>query len=84
MASVETHSFSSTLSVYVRAGSRQETYSQQGLTHLLKNTAFLVCAVCVCECVMCVCGDRVLGAGVHSEFSGRWTTLEAPSGTVTH
>jgi ubiquinol-cytochrome c reductase core subunit 2 len=41
VASLETHSFSSTLSVYVRAGSRFETYSQQGLSHLLKKAAFL-------------------------------------------
>lgn len=42
VASLETHSFSTTLSLYVRAGSRYETYSQQGLSHLLKNAAFLV------------------------------------------
>ena len=62
VASLETHSFSSTLSVYVRAGSRYETYPQQGLTHLLRNTAFLVswpcllflvCMWCVCVCVGC-------------------------------
>ena len=45
VASLETHSFSSTLSVYVRAGSRFETYSQQGFSHLLKKAAFLVCVV---------------------------------------
>ena len=54
VASLETHSFSSTLSVYVRAGSRFETYSQQGLSHLLKKAAFLVCVPVVCVCV-CVC-----------------------------
>jgi ubiquinol-cytochrome c reductase core subunit 2 len=41
VASVETHSYASTVSVYVRAGSRFETYPQQGLAHLLKNAAFL-------------------------------------------
>ena len=61
MASLETHSFSSTLSVYVRGGSRFETYHQQGLTHLLKNAAFLVrvCVVCVmCDECVCVIGCR--------------------------
>ena len=45
VASLETHSFASTLSVYVRAGSRFETYSRQGFSHLLKKAAFLVCVV---------------------------------------
>lgn len=42
VASLETHSYSSSLSLYVRAGSRFETYHQQGLTQLLRNAAFLV------------------------------------------
>ena len=42
VASVENHSFLSNVSLFVRAGSRYETYSQSGLTHLLRNCAFLV------------------------------------------
>ena len=42
VASLETHSYSSSLSLYVRAGSRFETYHQQGVAHVLKRAAFLV------------------------------------------
>lgn len=45
VASVENHSFLSNVAVFVRAGSRYETYNQTGLTHLLRNCAFLVCTI---------------------------------------
>ncbi len=42
MASLENYSSFSNVSVFTRAGSRYETYDEQGLTHLLRNCAFLV------------------------------------------
>ena len=42
VASLESPSVASNVSVFVRAGSRYETYPQTGLTHLLRNSAFLV------------------------------------------
>ena len=42
MASLENYSHYSNVSVFVKAGSRYETYNQRGLTHLLRNCAFLV------------------------------------------
>ena len=46
VASLENYSFLSGISVFMRAGSRYETYDQQGLTHLLRNCAFLVSFNC--------------------------------------
>lgn len=43
VASIENGSFLSNIGVFVRAGSRYETYGQIGLTHLLRSCAFLVC-----------------------------------------
>ena len=42
MASLENYSTLSNVSVFMRAGSRYETYDTQGLTHLLRRCAFLV------------------------------------------
>jgi len=41
VASLENYSHHSNVSVFVKAGSRYETYNQRGLTHLLRNCAFL-------------------------------------------
>ena len=42
VASLENYSSVSQVSVYMRAGSRFETYNTQGLTHILRKCAFLV------------------------------------------
>lgn len=42
VASVENNSVNSNVAVLVRAGSRVESYEQRGLTHLMRNSAFLV------------------------------------------
>ena len=41
VASLENYSHRSNVSVFVRAGSRYEIYDQMGLTHVLRNCAFL-------------------------------------------
>ena len=41
VASVETSSVTTHVSVFVKAGSRYEGYERQGLSHLLRNCAFL-------------------------------------------
>lgn len=42
VASVEARAATTHVSVFVKAGSRYESYERQGLTHLLRNCAFLV------------------------------------------
>lgn len=45
VASLENYSTLSNVSVFMRAGSRYETYDTLGLTHLLRRCAFLVSTV---------------------------------------
>lgn len=42
VASLEDYSTLSSVSVFMKAGSRYERYHQQGLTHFLRNCAFTV------------------------------------------
>ena len=68
VASLENNSSCCNVDVLVKAGSRVESYEQRGITHLLRNSAYLVsvhedanrvcvvCVCCVCVCVyVCVC-----------------------------
>ena len=43
VASLETHSPKSHLGLFIDAASRHETPSTLGITHALRNAAFLVC-----------------------------------------
>lgn len=42
VTSKETGSPYTNIAVYIKCGSRVENYNEQGLTHLLRNCAFLV------------------------------------------
>ena len=54
VASLEDCAPVSSVSVFIRAGSRFEPAAKQGLTHLLRTCAYQVERHCVCACV-CVC-----------------------------
>jgi len=42
VASLDNHAAVADVAVYVKAGSRYESYDQRGVTHLLRNCAFFV------------------------------------------
>ena len=46
VASLETHSPKSRVGLFINAASRHETPSQLGISHILRNAAFMVCAKC--------------------------------------
>ncbi len=53
VASLENHAAVASVSVYINAGSRFESYEQQGVTHVLRNAAFYVSLITCFEGVYC-------------------------------
>jgi len=47
VASLETYSPKSRVGLFIDAASRHETPSTLGISHFLRNAAFMVCAKCI-------------------------------------